>query len=79
MQLTYEPIEKSCWERHKPEFVDDFMTLSSKSKICFIFLSLLVIGGGTAGCIIAANGGTSSYEHEPIGKLTYLQLQGISH
>jgi hypothetical protein len=54
--MIYEPIEKSWWEENKPEFVDDFMSLPRNSRILVIFMSVVLIGGGTAGCIIAAGG-----------------------
>ena len=55
--MTYEPIEKSWWEENKPDFVDDFMSLPRNSRILVILMSVILIGGGTAGCVIAANGG----------------------
>ena len=57
LQMIYEPIEKSWWKENKPEFVDDFMSLPRNSRILVIFMSVVIIGGGTAGCIIAAKGG----------------------
>ena len=55
--MTYEPIEKSWWAENKPDFVDDFMSLPRNSRILVILMSVVLIGGGTAGCIIAAKGG----------------------
>ena len=70
--MIYRPIEQSWWERNKPDFCDDFMTLSTKSKICCSLMSVVLIGGGIAGCIIAASGGirTGGYQQDPIGELT---------
>ena len=70
--MIYRPIEQSWWEQNKPEFVNDFMTLSNKSKLCCIVLSIVLIGGGIVGCIIAANGGIriGGYHQEPTGELT---------
>ena len=55
--MTYEPIEKSWWQENKPDFVDDFMSLPRNSRILVILMSVVLIGGGTAGCVIAANRG----------------------
>ena len=56
--MRYEVIGgESCWSKHKPDCVDKFLTLSSFQKCLVVVLSVLVIGGGTAGCVIAANGG----------------------
>ena len=57
LQMTYEPVEKSWWELNKPKFVDDVMSLPRNSRILVILMSVVLIGGGTAGCVIAANGG----------------------
>ena len=69
-KLTYEPpgykkptikkpkIQKnndpSWFERNKPEFVTDYQELSPKCKVLFIILSILLIGGGTCGCLYSA-------------------------
>ena len=70
--MIYRPIEQSWWEQNKPDCVDDFKTLSFRSKALCIILSIVLVGGGIVGCIIAANGGirTGSYQQEPIGELT---------
>ena len=49
--MTYEP-PKSFFE--SIECCDDYKELSSKSKALFIILSILLIGGGTIGCFVAA-------------------------
>ena len=57
--MIFEPIEKSWWAENKPDFVDDFMSLPRNSRILVILMSVVLIGGGTAGCIIAAKGGVT--------------------
>ena len=58
--MRYEVIGgESCWSKYKPDCVDDFMSLPSKQRCLVVVLSVLLIGGGTAGCVIVANGGIS--------------------
>ena len=49
--MVYQP-PKSFFERI--ECCDDYQELSSKAKALFIISSILVIGGGTLGCLAAA-------------------------
>ena len=49
--MVYQP-PKSFFERI--ECCDDYQELSSKSKALFIISSILLIGGGTLGCLAAA-------------------------
>ena len=59
--MRYEVIGgESCWSKHKPDCVDDFLSLSPNQRCLVVVLSILLIGGGTAGCVIAANGGISA-------------------
>ena len=44
----------SWFERNKPEFVTDYQELTPTCKVLFIILSVLLIGGGTCGCLYAA-------------------------
>ena len=56
--MRYEVIGgESCWSKHKPDCVDDFNSLPTTARCWVVLLSILLIGGGTAGCVIAANGG----------------------
>ena len=79
--MTFEPIEKSWWAENKPDFVDDFMSLPRNSRILVILMSVVLIGGGTAGCVIAAKGGvyvpssgaTAALRAE--GKTTIIQIR----
>ena len=68
--MRYEVIGgESCWSKYKPDCVDDFMSLPSKQRCLVVVLSVLLIGGGTAGCVIAANGGIRSGSATHTGKL----------
>ena len=44
----------SWFEQNKPEFVTDYQELSPKCKVLFIILSVVLVGGGTCGCLYAA-------------------------
>ena len=67
--MRYEVIGgESCWSKYKPDCVDDFLSLSSCQRFLVVFLSVLLIGGGTAGCVIAANGGIRSGTTTSTGK-----------
>ena len=57
--MVYEPIgSKSCW--HRPDFVKDYQSLSTGQKTLVWILSIILIGGGILGCVLAAGNGVSS-------------------
>ena len=56
--MRYEPpgYGPSWWDENKPDCFKDYEELSCKFKVMFIMLSIILVGGGTLGCIIAAGG-----------------------
>ena len=56
--MIYEPpgYGPSWWEDNRPDCFKDYEELSCKFKVMFIMLSIIMVGGGTLGCIIAAGG-----------------------
>ena len=74
--MRYEVIgSESCWSKHKPDCVDDFLSLPPISRCMVVVLSIILIGGGTAGCVIAANGGI--YTTTTTGKLEKMIIFSI--
>ena len=56
--MVFEPnkewYETCCDATNRPDCVSDFLSLSPKKRFLFIFLSFILIGGGTFGCFFFA-------------------------